>query len=262
LVNDPSGCAADLAGAVHAITAASANIVQGVAACPPKTDDKDKLCAGAITLAITHFSLASEELASASRTCANTMGTVKGSECAEEISDTVKQFGVTSAFLIESTETCEPPSEGGSAFGCVVSVVDVVDALANAAEGINNAVVKCGEAKERDPKMMYLYQTWLATGCPRLPSPDWINWGYWYADSQNSSKTVLRSMYEWCLGAKTGGDLHEAQMCCGRGVSSCPGAQCGLQTHFTGTYVAPKTPPGDEVRSHTQLENSWPLTLE
>jgi hypothetical protein len=259
LVNDPAGCASDLAGAVAAITAASSHIVQGVAACPPQTDDKDKLCAAAITLSITQFSLASEKLSSASRTCANTLATDKGAKCGEDISDTIKQFGVTSAFLISSTESCKPPEEGGSAFGCVVDVVDVVDALANAAEGINDAVISCQSLNKLDAKMVYLYQTWLETGCPSLPTPDWIQWGYWYADSNNKS-VVLKSMYDMCMTAKAGSDPHTANMCCAS--TSCTGAPCTLQSSFTGVYVPPTATNKTTIRSDSQLQESWPLTLE
>jgi hypothetical protein len=255
MVNDPAGCASDLADAVAAITAASSHIVQGVAACPPQADDKEKLCAAAITLAITQFSLASQKLSSSARTCANTIATVKGSTCGEDVSDTIKQFGVTSAFLIAATESCKPPSEGGTAFGCVSDVVDVVDALANSAEGINDAVKSCGAVREMDKRMIYLYKTWLATGCPSLPSPDWIQWGYWYADSR--SQFVMQAMYDWCLEAKVGGNPHASQMCCAS--TSCPAASCSVQKSFVGTRL----PMMDKVRSDkTQLQDSWPLTLE
>lgn len=255
-VNDPAGCADDLAQAVAAITGASNHIVQGVASCPPKVDDKDTPCAAAITLSITEFSLASERLSSAARTCANTVGTLKGGKCGEDISDTIKQFGVTSAFLIASTESCKIPEDGGSAFGCVVDVVDVVDALANAAEGIDQSVKSCQAANAPHPESMYLYQTFLETGCPKMPSPNWIQWGNWYSNSASKS-VVLQEMYQFCLKAKDGSDPHTSAMCCAS--TSCPTAPCQVQMEWTGNYAAPKNP---NVRSNNQLEESWPLSLE
>jgi hypothetical protein len=254
-VNDPSGCASDLADSVAAITAASSHIVQGVASCPPKTDDKDAPCASAITLSITQFSLASEKLSSAARTCANTLGSVKGGKCGEDISDSIKQFGVTSALLVASTETCKTPAEGGSAFGCVVDVVDVVDALANAAEGIDASVKSCNAMKTMDPNMAYLYQTWLETGCPNVPTYNWIEWGNWRSNTNKAE--VLQSMYNFCQNAKAGNDAHAANMCCGS--TSCPTAPCQVQSQYTGSYTAPQT---NAVRSNSQLAESWPLDLE
>jgi len=259
LVNDPAGCASDLAGGVAAITSASSHIVQSVATCPPQADDKQSMCAAAITLTITQFSLASEKLSSAARTCANTLATDKGAKCGEDISDTIKQFGVTSAFLIAATESCKPPEEGGTAFGCVVDVVDVVDALANAAEGINDAVIDCQAVKQPDPRMVYLYRTWLHTGCSKLPTPDWTQWGHWYAQSMNKS-IVLKGMYDYCLAGKFGSDANSANMCCAS--TSCPGAPCHLQTEYTGTYVNPGPATKTTVRSNSQLQESWPLNLE
>jgi hypothetical protein len=258
LLNDPAGCASDLASAVEAVTSAANHIVQGVASCPPKTDDKDKFCATAITFAFTKFSLASEELSSASMTCANTLATVKGARCGEDISDSIKQFGVTASFLTASTESCKPLAEGGNTFGCVADVVDVVDALASAAEGINKAVESCGAVNKANPKWAFLYDTWLTTGCAKLPNPDWIQWGYWAAESNDPAK-VLKSIYDYCDSATQGTNLHNANLCCGQ--SKC-GHACQLQTQYKGITGTPTPSNGKDIRSEGNLAESWPLVLE
>jgi len=256
LVNDPSACAADLTGAVAAITSASNKIVHGVAACPPKTaagSGKDKSCASAIIGTVASFSSASQKLASASKSCANTMATAKGSACGKDISSAIKTLGVSSGCLIASTESCKPPTEGGTPFGCVVDVVDVVDSLANAAHSLANSVKSCELAKTPDPNHAYLYDTWLATGCSTLPSPDWIQWGYWFATS--TDQTVMTKMFDWCMAGKMKGNLHATRLCCNSG-STC-NVECNVQNQFSGNRLPIRLEPrtNDDERTYaTELQ--------
>jgi hypothetical protein len=246
---------------VAEVTNAANSIMESVAECPPKEDagqGKDSACAKGIVDTFADFSGASEYLSKASVDCANTMGTKKGASCGLEISAAIKTLSVSSGFLIAATDSCKPPSDGGNAFGCVADVVDVVDSLANAAKDIEKSVHACGAVNTPVPQMSYLYNSWLKTGCTAIPSPDWIRWGEWYAQSSNA--TVLQDMFDWCASSKaTGGvydHVHAARLCCGK-TGDCPTVNCVAQQQFTGSkqVIAPETRGEKDARD-------WPRSLE
>lgn len=256
-VNDPAKCAADLTAAVAAITSGSNTIVKSVANCPPKTaagSGKDSTCAANILSVTASFAKTSEKLASASKSCANTLATQKGADCGEKISAAIKMLSGSSVCLISTTESCKVPEEGGSPFACVVDVVDVVDSLAGAALKINQAVDKCSAARTANPDHSYLYNTWMATGCTVLPSPAWIHWGYWY---ESTPQKVWTEMFDWCLNAKTGGHLHAARMCCGDHDGKCEQVQCDVQSQYAGPK--PLSLPGYKP---SRTDRNFPQDLE